>query len=574
MLRRLLYILFTAMGVLGGTGCGNRPNAVVKERLDRINRPWNQEVIYFVVIDRFYDGDPFNNVPSGSDLALLDPAQQDVHRYHGGDLRGLEIALQMGYFNDLGVTALWINPPVRHVWYSEIEDRTGYDGYQAQDVRDIDPHWTSRFSLTGETYPVGKEGRLAHYRDFIQLAHDRGIRVIQDGVHDFKSSTGHGPDHTALEKSDGQAGLHHSYALTHLDLNPDSPHFQSLVDEFAETYRFYIRELGVDGMGIPSVSPVDHASREAFVEALLARLEPEHISSLFSFGPITPLVHPPFSQNLRNYLRVFGNGYGNFYDQAQKDRLSTALKTYRSGDNQNGEPKQKAQTQADGPRRDLKRVNYVEDHRGLNRFRAEGVSLENNVLASAMVLLVEGLPCLYYGTEAAIQAAMAIEDRSESGRMTFIPRGDLGKFDEIRAGKSFRLLSSLARLRVGYPALYRGVTSVLWEDRESIETDNGLFAFARQDREGSGQTLIVVFNAHPDRVSMTGTAGSGMPLLDEKGVPFVKQGEHLVSLPIENMDDGVKIPKVINPVWIDDVPQAKIVVPPKAVVLYEIIRKP
>src|SRR5436190_1307770 len=79
-------------------------------------RPWVQDVVYSVLTDRFYDGDPSNNVPAGSDPALFDQSQQDINKYHGGDLRGLEIALQNGYFRDLGVTAIWISPPVRNVW--------------------------------------------------------------------------------------------------------------------------------------------------------------------------------------------------------------------------------------------------------------------------------------------------------------------------------------------------------------------------------------------------------------------------------------------------------------------------
>ncbi len=116
-------------------------------------RPWSQDIIYFVLTDRFLDGDPDNNVPVGSDPSLYDPTQSVVDHYQGGDLRGLEIALQRGYFNDLGVTALWITPPVRNVWYSACDaglaPKTGYHGYWAQDFLDIDPHLTSRRSLDG-----------------------------------------------------------------------------------------------------------------------------------------------------------------------------------------------------------------------------------------------------------------------------------------------------------------------------------------------------------------------------------------------------------------------------------------
>ena len=141
--------------------------------------------MYFAMADRFRDGDAANNVPAGSDPALYDPAQADISRYLGGDLRGLETALADGYFNKLGVTALWLTPVVRNVWRSGYDSggwKSGYHGYWTQDWLDIDPHLTSKTSLAGEAYPDSAEGRMRHYRDFVKLAHLKGIKVIQDVV--------------------------------------------------------------------------------------------------------------------------------------------------------------------------------------------------------------------------------------------------------------------------------------------------------------------------------------------------------------------------------------------------------
>ena len=148
-------------------------------------RPWSDDVIYFAMTDRFSDGDLANNSPPGCDPALFDARQDDIARYHGGDLRGVENALQAGYFNDLGITALWLTPVVRNVWRSGYDLggwKSGYHGYWTQDWLDIDPHLTSRKSLTGEAYPDSAEGRMRHYRDFVKLAHAKGIKVIQDVV--------------------------------------------------------------------------------------------------------------------------------------------------------------------------------------------------------------------------------------------------------------------------------------------------------------------------------------------------------------------------------------------------------
>lgn len=148
-------------------------------------RPWTDEVMYFAMTDRFCDGDLANNIPRGSDPALFDANQRDLTRYQGGDFRGVENALAAGYFNKLGVTALWLTPVVRNVWRSGFDlggPKTGYHGYWAQDWLDIDPHLTSAKSLGGNSYPDNAEGRMEHYRDLVKLAHSRGIKIIQDVV--------------------------------------------------------------------------------------------------------------------------------------------------------------------------------------------------------------------------------------------------------------------------------------------------------------------------------------------------------------------------------------------------------
>ncbi|MCU0747941.1 MAG: alpha-amylase family glycosyl hydrolase [Akkermansiaceae bacterium] len=148
-------------------------------------RPWSEDVMYFMMTDRFHDGDPSNNQPAGVDAALYDPHQQDISRYMGGDLRGVEKAIQSGYFNDMGITALWLTPVVKNVWRSGYDLggwKTGYHGYWTQDWLDIDPHLTSSVSLNGETYANDAEGRMKHYRDLVKLAHSKGIKIIQDVV--------------------------------------------------------------------------------------------------------------------------------------------------------------------------------------------------------------------------------------------------------------------------------------------------------------------------------------------------------------------------------------------------------
>ncbi len=67
---------------------------------------FRQETLYFVVVDRFYDGDAENS--EGPNPELYDPEAKDWGKYWGGDLQG--IIDKLDYLKNLGVTAVWLTP--------------------------------------------------------------------------------------------------------------------------------------------------------------------------------------------------------------------------------------------------------------------------------------------------------------------------------------------------------------------------------------------------------------------------------------------------------------------------------
>lgn len=134
---------------------------------------FRDETIYFVVTDRYADGDPSNNNIYGDEYK-----PGDLKYYQGGDFRGLMDNLD--HIKDLGFTAVWITPPVlqppgRYVNSSQTYDAAGYHGYWAWDFSKIDPHLESK----GAAYP-----------DLIKAVHAKGMKLIQDIV----ANHGHGGD--------------------------------------------------------------------------------------------------------------------------------------------------------------------------------------------------------------------------------------------------------------------------------------------------------------------------------------------------------------------------------------------
>ncbi len=118
------------------------------------------ESIYFLLTARFYDGDASNNYYNRDRYKAGDPQWR-------GDFKGL--IAKLDYIKDLGFTAIWVTPPV--------ENRSGldYHGYHAYDFYRVDP----RLESPG-----------AGYREFIQAAHAKGLKVIQDVVLNHSSQYG------------------------------------------------------------------------------------------------------------------------------------------------------------------------------------------------------------------------------------------------------------------------------------------------------------------------------------------------------------------------------------------------
>jgi alpha-amylase len=124
-------------------------------------------IVYFVITDRFYNGNPANDNSYGRQK----DGAQEIGTFHGGDLAGISAKLKEGYFRELGVNALWITAPYEqiHGWVvggNKEFKHYAYHGYYALDYTMLDKNMGSAEEL----------------REMIDLAHSQGIRVLFDIV--------------------------------------------------------------------------------------------------------------------------------------------------------------------------------------------------------------------------------------------------------------------------------------------------------------------------------------------------------------------------------------------------------
>jgi glycosidase len=153
--------VLAVLAVVQGAAAIAAPAESFRDRLPQ------DEVVYFLLPDRFENGDPGNDRGglSGGPLKTgFDPTRKGF--YNGGDLKG--VLSRLDYIAGLGATAIWLAPVYRNkpVQGRPGQESAGYHGYWITDFTDVDPHFGTRADL----------------KALVDAAHARGIKVYLDIV--------------------------------------------------------------------------------------------------------------------------------------------------------------------------------------------------------------------------------------------------------------------------------------------------------------------------------------------------------------------------------------------------------
>ncbi|MXO84511.1 alpha-amylase [Altererythrobacter aurantiacus] len=180
----LRYQTMLTLAALALAGCQTVavPSASAQEAAqDFRDRLPEDEIVYFVLPDRFANGDTTNDrggLPDERLVSGFDPSDKGF--FHGGDLAGLTEKLD--YIEGLGVTAIWFAPIFKNkpVQGPPGNESAGYHGYWVTDFTQVDPHF----------------GTNAEFEAFVDAAHARGMKVYMDII------TNHTADVIRYEEGD------------------------------------------------------------------------------------------------------------------------------------------------------------------------------------------------------------------------------------------------------------------------------------------------------------------------------------------------------------------------------------
>lgn len=406
---------------------------------------WRDDVLYFVVLDRFENGNPRNDV-------AVDPSAQGA--FHGGDLAGLTKRLDS--LAQLGVTALWITPLVKNidgfVTGAGFPD-WGYHGYWADDFTRLDPRF----------------GTLAELRAFVKAAHARKLKVLLDVVYNH---AGYGSQYLTnprtrdwLRSGEGCGQDELTSCLAGLpDFKTERPEVAKFL---LDAQLGWAKKSGVDGFRLDTVKHVDHP----FWTQHRARVRRELKPGFFLLGEVwgsdAAGMDPWFRRDELDAGFDF-SFQGSVLGFLQGRGRTVAFDRYLA--------------QRHRVREGYLLAHYLSSHDVPGALHQLGGDVEAFKLAALLQLTTLGLPTIYYGEELGRRGGAWPHNRSDMPA-----RGD-------EALRSF--YRKLIATRRAHPALSRGT-------HRGLATEGDVYAFARQDA-GSGDGVIVVVNRGkvPGRISL------------------------------------------------------------------------
>ncbi|WP_078382809.1 alpha-amylase family glycosyl hydrolase [Sutcliffiella halmapala] len=401
-------------------------------KAEKEEHAWQDEIIYFIMIDRFNNGDTSND---------YDVDRDDPKAYHGGDFRG--IIDKLDYIKDMGFTALWLTPIVQN-------EEKGYHGYWTEDFYNVEEHF----------------GTLEEFKELVEEAHKRDMKIIVDLV---VNHTGY--QHAWLEEKDKEDWFHpnkdirdwndqeqveNGWIFGLPDLNQENPEVRSYLLDMA---KWWIEETNIDGYRLDTVKHVPKDFWTEFSQEMKTVKE-----DFFLIGEV-------WNDDPRYVAGYQETGIDSFVDFPLYNELTRVFSAPNQSLSRLDTVWAHNQNFYDNP---YVLGTFLDNH-DVERFTRAAIKKKQYPparlkLALAYMYTTPGIPIIYYGTEIALDGGADPDNRRD---MNF--RADKEIIDYI---------SKLAELRKNMPSLTHGTIEMLYEE-------GGMAIIKREYEE---ETTIIAIN--------------------------------------------------------------------------------
>ncbi|MGM9988267.1 MAG: alpha-amylase family glycosyl hydrolase [Bacillaceae bacterium] len=398
---------------------------------EKEERTWQDEIIYYLMIDRFNNGDTSND---------YDVNPNDPYGYHGGDLKG--IISKLDYIKDFGFTTIWITPVVSN-------EEKGYHGYWTKDFYKVDKHF----------------GTMEDMKKLVKAAHKRGLKVIVDQEVNHVGATNPWLKDEAkrdwfheqkeIENSNNQTELEKAWLMSLPDLNTENEEVQTYLFDMV---KWWITETNIDGMRLNSVKyipkdfwtkltkEVKSIKKDFFLIGDVSFDDEKAIASYESTG-IESFLNFPYYNAITDAFVKPNTSAGNLYNVWKKDQ-QYFQNPYVLG-------------------------NFIDNEDVVRFSRQAKLAGEyppsRLKLALAYLYSSPGIPIVYYGTEIALDGGETPDNR---------------RLMDFKTDENFsKYVKKLAEIRKQLPALRYG-------DFEMLIDKQGLSVFKRT-YEGKSAVIII-----------------------------------------------------------------------------------
>ena len=517
--------------------------------------------IYFVMTDRYKNGDPTNDTggtnSSNRSISGFDAA--DPAWSHGGDLAGLSDGCSrtdglgdgLPRLKRLGFTAVWITPPFKQNFVQG--GSAAYHGYWITDFTTIDPRW----------------GTNAQFKSFVDCAHRLGIKVVldivvnhtgdiinyRDGWYGFRntsSSAAQIPSWATNLKSPSWLNDINNYhnqgnvgdwGNTFQSQNGDffglddiKTESDTVINGFAEVYSKWINDFGVDGFRIDTAKHVDNQFFAKWWPKMLEQTSASMTAKgqkLFAFGEF----YDSDINTQANYLRKYG--LPSLLDFAFQNRALS----FASGATPNNLADLYARDNlfVAKQKSPYDMVTFLGNHdmgRAAHLLNQSGTTRSQSVLlAHDLMFLSRGIPSVYYGDE----VGMIGTGGDKSARQDMFPtqvswwRSEDRVFGSaIGTGSSLTLstplttrITTLNALRKTHPALASG-------SQTTRLVDGNVLALSRFDKNTRTEYLVAFNSGSSSRavkLSTSTPSSSWQNLLGSGSLTSSVSGEISVTVP-------------------------------------------
>jgi len=504
---------------------------------DSLRQPLTHEQFYFVMTDRFANGDPGNDqggLTGGRLVTGYDPTHKGF--YHGGDLKGL--IGKLDYIKDLGTTAIWLTPSFvnKPVQGPPGQETAGYHGYWITDFTHIDPHLGSNQDMKNLISAAHRKGMKVffdiitnHTADVIDYAQKQYSYISKSAV-PYKDANGNVFDdrdyvnqpfppmnaqsfpYTPVfdKPSDATAKtpawlndvtLYHNRGdSTYAGESATYGDFSGLDDLFTERpevlhgmediYRAWV-DLGIDGFRIDTAKHVNTEFWQQFSPAMLDEAHAIGTKKFFMFGEVFD-ADPAFQSIYSTTAKLPATLDFGFQQNAvavANGGATTYLSKLYAGDDY--------YTDTDSNAYDLPTFLGNHDMGRIGHF-VNG-SLARDEFAHALMYTLRGQPVIYYGDEQGFIGDGGDQDARQDmfasqvasyndDPMIAAATGSRDRYD--RTATMYRYLQRLSALRKAYPALADGAQTTRFASDSA-----GIFAVSRVSRQEGVEYLVVANNA-------------------------------------------------------------------------------